>query len=64
MKDNVLEAQAGASPMLGGQGCVVASNGGLGARSADGDALQEVRDVKRTVGAAPSAWGRAMEHGG
>jgi len=59
----VLEAQAGASPMLGGPGCLVASKGGLGARLADGDVLQEVRVVERTMGAAPPAWVRTMDHG-
>ena len=42
----------------------MASEGGLGTRSADGDALQEVRDVERTVGAAPPAWVQTMDHGG
>ena len=62
-RDNVLEAQAGASPMLGGPGCLMTSKGGLGARLADGDVLQEIRVVERTMGAAPPAWVRTMDHG-
>ena len=36
---------ASLKPRLGGPGCVVASDGGLGARSVGGDAFQEVRVV-------------------
>ena len=63
-REDVLKTWAGASLMLGGPGCLMASEGSLGARLTDSNALQEVCVIKQTVGAAPAAWVQTMDHGG